>query len=227
MDKDDEIIGQDEINETENTDTVDDTADISGTEDIGNANDDNVSDNSDITDSVESDDAVTEDTDGDNIPDDAADLIRAADLNTAAAEDDEDDGYTDISDDEFDDAEDTPSEPLPEDDLNDEEIIDEQDAAVPAKRRVRLFRPILFVIIVCFCIIAAADIIAQQNEIEQLEQETVMMTGKIEETKQKNDEYTALLEADEDEFMERVAVEQLGYSYPNERRYYIVNKSEE
>jgi cell division protein FtsB len=76
-------------------------------------------------------------------------------------------------------------------------------------------------------VIAAIDLIAQQNEIEQLEQETVMMAGKIEETKQLNDEYTALLQADEADFMERVAVEQLGYSYPNERRYYIVNKSED
>ena len=110
--------------------------------------------------------------------------------------------------------------PLPDD--------EGETGSIPvAKRNRALFRPVLFVIIVCFCVIAAVDMMSQRNEIEQLRQETVMMTSKIEETKQKNDEYTALLEADEDEFMERVAVEQLGYSYPNERRYYIVNKSGE
>jgi cell division protein FtsL len=111
-------------------------------------------------------------------------------------------------------------EPLPDDEA-------EAENTTASKPKRGLFRPVLFVIIVCFCVIAAVDMMSQSNEIEQLRQETVMMTNKIEETKQKNDEYTALLEADEDEFMERVAVEQLGYSYPNERRYYIVNKSDE
>ena len=183
--------------------------------------------------SAENDAAAEETADnGNEMPGDAARLIMAADLNTAnETEDEQPDEDTEM----FEQEEPLP-EPMPEEDEEEEENEefeygqedrDEQEDTAPAKRRPRLFRPILFVIIVCFCIIAAADMISQQNEIEQLEQETVMMTGKIEETKQKNDEYTALLEADEDEFMERVAVEQLGYSYPNERRYYIVNRSEE
>ncbi len=157
----------------------------------------------------------------------AADLIFAADLNEQEDDVIEDGSADDVVPDEEYEPEDIPDEePLPDDEpMPDEDEFDETAETVGTKRRPRLFRPILFVIIVCFCIIAAADMISQQNEIEQLEQETVMMNNKIEETKQKNDEYTALLEADEDDFMERVAVEQLGYSYPNERRYYIVNKS--
>ncbi|MBQ8966829.1 septum formation initiator [Ruminococcus sp.] len=161
--------------------------------------------------------------------DGAGDLIMAANLNEhEEAQEDGYDGYEEAEEPEgYGETEEPETvqeeEPLPDDD----DVPAEKSTAVTTKRRPRLFRPILFVIIVCFCVIAAADIISQQNEIEQLEQETVMMNNKIEETKQKNDEYTALLEADEDEFMERVAVEQLGYSYPNERRYYIVNKSEE
>lgn len=169
-----------------------------------------------------------ENTENDNDLGDAAELVKAAELNVT--DDTEDDNEYTKSDEEYaeeyaDDVyiENVPEtdddEPLPED----EEDI-EESAAPKSKRSV--FRPVLFAIIVCFCVIAAVDMMSQQNEIEQLRQETVMMTGKIEETKQKNDEYTALLEAEEDEFMERVAVEQLGYSYPNERRYYIVNKSE-
>ena len=151
-----------------------------------------------------------------DMQDDAADLAKAASL--TEYDESEEDEYIAEKYHEPDDAE---SEPLPDEDE------EEQSQEVGTKRRPGLFRPILFVIIVCFCIIAAADIISQQNEIAQLEQETVMMNNKIEETKQLNDEYTALLEADEADFMERVAVEQLGYSYPNERRYYIVNKSAE
>ena len=184
---------------------------------------------------------------------DAADMIMAANLNEAQETDEEEPSDEEVyADDEYPEEEyykeqyDDPDEadyseaeyiteyieeeePEPEEDLIPEPMPDEDEPAVQSetavKRRPRLFRPILFMILVCFCIIAGLNIISQQNEIEQLEQETVMMSNKIEETKQKNDEYTALLEADEDEFMERVAVEQLGYSYPNERRYYIVNKS--
>jgi cell division protein FtsL len=164
----------------------------------------------------------------DNDLGDAAELVKAAELNVA--DETEDDNEYTKSDVEYAEeyAENVYIENVPETDYDeplpdDEEDIGENDAP---KRKRSLFRPMLFAIIVCFCVIAAVDMMSQQNEIEQLRQETVMMTGKIEETKQKNDEYTALLEAEEDEFMERVAVEQLGYSYPNERRYYIVNKSE-
>lgn len=92
------------------------------------------------------------------------------------------------------------------------------------KKKAKIFRPLVFIIILLFCVFAAADIISQQNEIEQLRQETEMLGTKIEQSKQENDEYEAMLGADEDEFIERVAVEELGYSYPNERRYYIVVK---
>ena len=160
---------------------------------------------------------------------DAAELVKAAELNVA--DETEDDNEYTKSDEEYAEeyAENVYIENVPET-ADEEPLPDDENEigkdAVP-KRKSGLFRRMLFAIIVCFCVIAAVDMMSQQNEIEQLRQETVMMTTKIEETKQKNDEYTALLEADEDEFMERVAVEQLGYSYPNERRYYIVNKSEE
>lgn len=78
-----------------------------------------------------------------------------------------------------------------------------------------------------FCVYAVVDIISQQDEIEQLEQETEMMSAKIEEAKQLNDEYDQLLSYDEEEFMKRIAVEQLGYAYPNERRFYVVNGAED
>ncbi len=97
----------------------------------------------------------------------------------------------------------------------------------PRKKKSKLFKPVLAIVIICFCLFAVADIVTQQNEIEQLEQETETMRSKIEESKQLSDEYQQMLNADEAEFMERVAVEQLGYAYPNERRFYIVNGSDQ
>ena len=43
---------------------------------------------------------------------------------------------------------------------------------------------------------------------------------KITEAKQQNDEYIRLLSADDEAaYMERIAIERLGYAYPNERRF--------
>lgn len=95
------------------------------------------------------------------------------------------------------------------------------------KKKSRFFKPFLAVIVIGFCIYAVTDIVSQQTEIEQLRQETAAISEKITESKQLNDEYTEMLKSDEAEFMERVAVEQLGYAYPNERRFYIVNGNDD
>lgn len=95
------------------------------------------------------------------------------------------------------------------------------------KKKSRLFKPFLVIIVIGFCIYAVADIISQQTEIEQLKQETAAISDKITESKQLNDEYTEMLKSDEAEFMERVAVEQLGYAYPNERRFYIISGNDD
>lgn len=115
--------------------------------------------------------------------------------------------------------------PDPAEEVLPEETVSSKDRT-EKKKRSKFLRPILFIIIVCFCLFAVADIVSQQNDIEQLRQETEMMRSKIEESKQLGDEYEAMLRADEAEFMERIAVEQLGYSYPNERRFYIVSSSD-
>lgn len=95
------------------------------------------------------------------------------------------------------------------------------------KKKSRLFKGIIVIIVIGFCIYAVADIISQQTEIEKLKQETATISDKITESKQLNDEYTEMLKSDEAEFMERVAVEQFGYAYPNERRFYIVSGNDD
>lgn len=95
------------------------------------------------------------------------------------------------------------------------------------KKKSRIFKPVITVIIVAFCFYAVYDIIVQQAEIEQLQKETAEISEKIQEQQRLNDEYMMMLESDEAEYMEKVAVEEFGYAYPNERRFYIVSGSED
>ena len=98
-------------------------------------------------------------------------------------------------------------------------------SAKEKKNKSRFFKPFIAVIGVIFCIYAIGVIISQQAQIAQMEKETTAISQRITDEKQQNDEYTRLLNSDEKEYMEKVAVEKLGYAYPNERRFYIVNKS--
>lgn len=110
---------------------------------------------------------------------------------------------------------------------NDKHTVSDFDAMFEEPKKVRkksrLLKPLIVIIVICFCIFAVGDIISQQAQIAELEKETADISRKITEAKQLNDEYERLLSSDEEEYMEKVAVEQLGYAYPNERRFYIVN----
>ena len=67
------------------------------------------------------------------------------------------------------------------------------------------------------------SIISQQAQIAQLRKQSEELSAQITEAKQQNDEYIRLLSSDDEaEYMERIAIERLGYAYPNERRFYVV-----
>lgn len=92
------------------------------------------------------------------------------------------------------------------------------------KKKSRVLRILFLVVAVGFCVFLGANIVSQQAQIAQLKKETSAISRKITEAEQKKDEYTELLNSDEKEYMEKVAVEKFGYAYPNERRFYVVNK---
>ena len=95
-----------------------------------------------------------------------------------------------------------------------------------ARPKRRLGHAIAFVALFCLIVYSVFTIISQQAQIVQLRKQSEELSAKITEQEQKNDEYNRLLSAgDEAEYMERIAVEQLGYAYPNERRFYIVEKN--
>ncbi|MBR6045560.1 MAG: septum formation initiator family protein [Ruminococcus sp.] len=102
----------------------------------------------------------------------------------------------------------------------------ENKDAVSVKPRKRLGHVIAFVAIFCLIIYSIFTVISQQAQIVSLKKQSDELSAQITEQEQKNDEYNRLLSTgDEAEYMKRVAVEQLGYAYPNERRFYIVEKN--
>lgn len=102
----------------------------------------------------------------------------------------------------------------------------ENKEAQAARPKRRLGHVIAFVALFCLIVYSVFTIISQQAQIVQLRKQSEELSAKITEQEQKNDEYNRLLSAgDEAEYMERIAVEQLGYAYPNERRFYIVEKN--
>ena len=81
-------------------------------------------------------------------------------------------------------------------------------------------------VIAILCLIGYAiwTILSQRSEIAQLKQDTQELSDKITVAKQQNDEFTRLLsEDDEDTYMEQIAIGKLGYAYPGEKRFYIIN----
>lgn len=72
-----------------------------------------------------------------------------------------------------------------------------------------------------FVLYAVSSIVITQAEIAEKRSELAVLEEKADKLEELNDEYQSILaEEDEAAFMERYAVEVLGYAYPNERRFY-------
>ena len=72
-----------------------------------------------------------------------------------------------------------------------------------------------------FVLYCVASIVLTQAEIAEKKQELAILAEKAERLEAENDEYQSILsEEDERVFMERYAIDVLGYAYPNERRFY-------
>ncbi|MCD8095121.1 MAG: septum formation initiator family protein [Ruminococcus sp.] len=101
------------------------------------------------------------------------------------------------------------------------------DSGVRAVKRKKeggiTFKPLAWFTALCLVVYAAVTIVSQQVQIAQLKQEKDDINEQISQAKQLNDEYSRQLSSeDESEYMERIVVEDLGYAYPNERRFYVV-----
>ncbi|MBR7008489.1 MAG: hypothetical protein IKH90_07675 [Ruminococcus sp.] len=110
--------------------------------------------------------------------------------------------------------------------INEQEAEELADAEVVKIRKKGGFAKKLFVVIaLCFCAYAAFTIIYDKAEIAKLRSEKTEISKQIDEEKALNDEYNKMLESGEKEYMKKIAIDKLGYAFPEERRFYIVNQN--
>lgn len=95
---------------------------------------------------------------------------------------------------------------------------------IKKKKKKSFAKPIAMFAVVCLTIYAIATVISQRIDVAEKKQEMEELDAQITEAKQVQDEYARILSGkDEEETMRRIAIERLGYAYPNERRFYIVD----
>lgn len=84
-----------------------------------------------------------------------------------------------------------------------------------------LMRFVIMVTGAVFVFYCLCSIVITQAEIAEKKQELDVLAEKAERLEEENAEYLSILsEEDERAFMERYAIEVLGYAYPSERRFY-------
>lgn len=93
--------------------------------------------------------------------------------------------------------------------------------SIQKKQTSPLMRLVITVTSFVFVMYCVTSIVMTQAEIAEKRQELNALEEKTEKLEEQNAEYLSILsEDDERAFMERYAVEVLGYAYPNERRFY-------
>lgn len=82
------------------------------------------------------------------------------------------------------------------------------------------------VAVVCLMCYAVVLLVSQQVVLSQKKDEINKLKDKVDISQQENDEYQRLLNmSDTDEYIKRIAIEKLGYAYPNEVRVYDTSKN--
>lgn len=85
------------------------------------------------------------------------------------------------------------------------------------------FKNLAILALMCYALII---FVSQQVQLSEKSQELQKINEKVEIAQQTSDEYMRLLNmTDEREYMERIAIERLGYAYPNERRFYDLSRN--
>lgn len=84
---------------------------------------------------------------------------------------------------------------------------------------------VAFTVVIVFLVVyAVVSMITQQGDIAEQEAQLQKVRDEITEAQQENDELVRLLSTeDEKAYMERIAIERMGYGYPNEKRYYAMS----
>ena len=94
------------------------------------------------------------------------------------------------------------------------------------KRRKSLITHFKNVAILCLLCYAVVVLVTQQVHLSESKQEYAKVKSEVVTAQQNNDEYQRLLSIkDNNEYMEHIAIERLGYAYPNEKRYYDTSRN--
>ncbi|MCD7730629.1 MAG: hypothetical protein LUI05_03930 [Oscillospiraceae bacterium] len=89
-----------------------------------------------------------------------------------------------------------------------------------------LMRAVVTLAGVSAVIYSICSFVSTQADIAEKKQELAELQEKAAELEIKNDEYSSILaEEDERTYMERIAIDVLGYAYPNERRFYDTTRN--
>lgn len=103
------------------------------------------------------------------------------------------------------------------------------EPATPAQKIKKVasgwYRPVLWIGFTCFVLFALASIVVDQVKIAEYKELNAEVQQQITRQQQEHDEYMRLLGSDDDEyaFIEKIAIDRLGYAYPSERRYYVIS----
>ena len=89
-----------------------------------------------------------------------------------------------------------------------------------------LFSLISKIIIIVAVIVCIVSFIATQTSIAEMKTQLKEIAEKTEEIEAENVELQRVLEDDDmNDYMEKIAIEEMDYAYPNERRYYDTSRN--
>ena len=110
------------------------------------------------------------------------------------------------------------------DEQNEQTEQEEYEEYAPKKKR-KLAKRLFVIIAICFSVYMGITIIYDKAEIANGRMAIANINKQIDEEKALNDEYSRMLDSGEKEYMKKIAIDKLGYAYPEERRFYIVNQN--
>ena len=94
------------------------------------------------------------------------------------------------------------------------------------KKKKSLFTIISYIVIALMVIACMVSLIVTQFSVARMETELKTYDAKTEEILAVNVELQRILEDDDmNAYMEKIAVEEMDYAYPNERRYYDTSRN--
>jgi cell division protein FtsB len=110
---------------------------------------------------------------------------------------------------------------------NREKIMKQKRRAKPLRQKNGvLLNSLILLASVTVAIFSVGAFVIKQADIEEKQATLQRLTDECAEYEKQNTEYSSILsETDERSYFERIAIEVLGYAYPNERRFYDSNNA--